>query len=65
MMRSAARLTYNQVADTLGLHEDAAGQLVDATIVSAPKQRNSKAEKRALKEGRIPDGWAEKPAPSA
>src|SRR6185369_7166912 len=38
------------------------GQLVDATIVSAPKQRNSKAEKQALKEGRIPDGWAEKPA---
>jgi IS5 family transposase len=38
------------------------GQLVDATIVSAPKQRNSKAEKQALREGRIPDGWAEKPA---
>ena len=38
------------------------GQLVDATIVSAPKQRNSKAEKQALKEGRIPDGWEEKPA---
>ena len=38
----------------------AAGYL--ATIVSAPKQRNSKAEKRALREGRIPDGWAEKPA---
>jgi transposase, IS5 family len=38
------------------------GQLVDASIVAAPKQRNSKAEKQALKEGRIPDGWAEKPA---
>ena len=38
------------------------GQLVDATIVSAPKQRNSKAEKQAIREGRIPDGWAEKPA---
>ena len=37
------------------------GQLVDASIVAAPKQRNSKAEKQALKEGRIPDGWAEKP----
>src|SRR5262245_36100549 len=32
------------------------GQLVDATIVSAPKQRNSKAEKQALREGRIPEG---------
>ena len=38
------------------------GELVDATIVSAPKQRNTKAEKQALREGRIPDGWAEKPA---
>ena len=38
------------------------GQLVDATIVSAPKQRNGKAEKQALKEGRIPDGWKERPA---
>jgi IS5 family transposase len=38
------------------------GQLVDATIISAPKQRNTKAEKQALKEGRIPDGWEAKPA---
>jgi IS5 family transposase len=38
------------------------GQLVDATIVAAPKQRNSKVEKQALKEGRIPDGWKDKPA---
>jgi transposase, IS5 family len=38
------------------------GQLVDATIVSAPKQRNSKAEKQAIREGRLPDGWADKPA---
>jgi IS5 family transposase len=39
-----------------------AGQLVDASIVAAPKQRNSKAEKQALKEGRIPEGWQDKPA---
>lgn len=38
------------------------GQLVDATIVSAPKQRNTKAEKRALKEGRIPEDWQARPA---
>jgi transposase, IS5 family len=38
------------------------GQLVDATIVAAPKQRNSKAEKQAIKEGRIPEGWKDKPA---
>ena len=39
-----------------------AGQLVDATIVAAPKQRNSKAEKQAIREGRMPEGWQEKPA---
>jgi transposase, IS5 family len=38
------------------------GQLVDASIVAAPKQRNSKAEKQAIKEGRVPNGWQEKPA---
>ncbi len=38
------------------------GQIVDATIVSAPKQRNTEDEKRALREGRIPEAWAAKPA---
>jgi transposase, IS5 family len=38
------------------------GQIVDATIVAAPRQRNTAAEKEAIKAGRIPDGWAEKPA---
>jgi transposase, IS5 family len=39
-----------------------AGQLIDASIVAAPKQRNSKAEKQAIKEGRVPEGWQDKPA---
>jgi transposase, IS5 family len=38
------------------------GQLVDASIVAAPKQRNTKAEKQAIKEGRVPEGWQDKPA---
>jgi IS5 family transposase len=38
------------------------GQIVDATIVAAPKQRNTKTEKQAIKEGRIPEGWKDKPA---
>jgi transposase, IS5 family len=38
------------------------GQLVDASIIAAPKQRNTKAEKQAIKEGRIPEGWQDKPA---
>jgi IS5 family transposase len=38
------------------------GQIVDATIVAAPKQRNTQEEKIAIREGRIPDDWKEKPA---
>jgi len=41
---------------------EANGEIVDSTIVAAPKQRNTNDEKKAIKEGRIPDGWAEKPA---
>jgi IS5 family transposase len=37
------------------------GQIVDATIVAAPKQRNTIEEKKAIKEGRIPEGWKDKP----
>jgi IS5 family transposase len=39
-----------------------AGQLVDATIVGAPKQRTTSAEKQAIKEGRVPEAWRAKPA---
>ena len=38
------------------------GQIVDASIVAAPKQRNTEAEKADIKAGRIPPGWAERPA---
>ena len=38
------------------------GQIVDATIVAAPKQRNTIEEKKAIKEGRVPDDWNDKPA---
>jgi len=38
------------------------GQIVDASIVTAPKQRNTEAEKAAIKAGQIPEGWAERPA---
>lgn len=33
------------------------GQIIDATVVPAPKQRNSKDEKAAIKEGKIPERW--------
>jgi transposase, IS5 family len=38
------------------------GQIVDASLVSAPKQRNTEGEKKAIKEGRIPEEWKAKPA---
>jgi IS5 family transposase len=38
------------------------GQLVDATIIAAPKQRNTRAEKQAIKQGRVPEAWQGQPA---
>jgi transposase, IS5 family len=38
------------------------GQIVDASLIAAPRQRNTQEEKKAIKEGRIPDGWKDKPA---
>jgi transposase, IS5 family len=38
------------------------GQIVDATIVAAPKQRNSNGEKADIKAGKIPPDWTDKPA---
>lgn len=38
------------------------GQIVDATIVAAPKQRNTDAEKADIKAGKVPDTWKDKPA---
>ena len=38
------------------------GQIVDASLIAAPKQRTTQAEKDDIKAGRIPDTWAKKPA---
>ena len=38
------------------------GQIIDATIVSAPKQRNSREENKQIKEeGKTPESWDSKP----
>jgi IS5 family transposase len=37
------------------------GQIIDASIVACPKQRNTDQEKQAIKEGRVPEGWPDKP----
>jgi hypothetical protein len=38
------------------------GQIVDATIMAAPRQHNTETERAALKAGQVPGGRAEKPA---
>ena len=34
-----------------------AGQMIDATFVEVPKQRNSRDENALLKEGKVPEAW--------
>ena len=38
------------------------GQIVDASLVAAPRQRNTDEEKREIKAGRVPKAWKKKPA---
>ena len=38
------------------------GQMVDATIVEVPKQRNTRDENKAIKDGQTPEAWEAKPA---
>ena len=38
------------------------GQIVDATIVPVPKQRNTREENEAIKDGQTPKAWKKKPA---
>jgi IS5 family transposase len=38
------------------------GQIIDATLVAAPRQRNTDGEKSAIKGGEIPEAWKGKPA---
>jgi len=33
------------------------GSIVDATFVDVPRQRNTKAENKEIKEGKVPEGW--------
>lgn len=66
------RLVHAKAIDKLFARFDAAltdrgylamgGQIIDATVVPAPKQRNTEEEKAAIKEGRIPEAWKAKPA---
>jgi IS5 family transposase len=35
------------------------GQIVDASIVPVPRQRNSREENKRIKQGEVPEGWSE------
>ena len=37
------------------------GQIIDATVVEAPRQRNSEDEKRDIKAGKVPEEWKDNP----
>lgn len=38
------------------------GQIIDASIVPAPRQRNSRDDNAKIKAGEMPEGWADRPA---
>ncbi len=38
------------------------GQILDASIVAVPKNRNTRDENKAIKNGDMPEDWADKPA---
>jgi len=37
------------------------GQIIDATLVPVPKQRNTREENAEIKAGRLPNGWDQNP----
>lgn len=39
-----------------------AGQIIDASIVPVPRQRNTREENAAIKGGELPEGWEDNPA---
>jgi len=41
------------------------GQIIDASIIAAPRRRNTREENEAIKQGKMPEGWEEKPAKNA
>lgn len=54
-------IAFNEYLDGCGLHASK-GQIVDASIVEAPRQRNSREENETIKKGETPRQWDEKPA---
>ena len=38
------------------------GQIVDASLIAAPRQRNSREENARIKQGEMPESWKDNPA---
>lgn len=51
---------FNHYLDSQG-YVARKGQIIDATIVPVPKQRNSREENQAIKAGETPEAWKEQP----
>jgi IS5 family transposase len=40
--------------------EASGGQIIDATFVEVPRQRNGRDDNKTIKEGKVPEGWSDK-----
>lgn len=52
--------TFNTVLQTLGVQMNS-GQIIDATFVEAPRQRNKREDNELIKQGAVPIDWRDKP----
>jgi IS5 family transposase len=51
---------FNQALDDQSIFAKT-GQIVDASFVEVPRQRNTREENRQIKQGEIPEAWKQKP----
>jgi transposase, IS5 family len=51
---------FNQALDDQSIFAST-GQIVDASFVEAPRQRNTREENKEIKAGKTPEAWKEKP----
>ena len=49
---------FNDYINELG-YKPKEGQILDATLIPVPKQRNNKEENKKIKEGKVPEEWEE------
>lgn len=52
---------FNSMLHSLGVQLNG-GQIIDATFIAVPIQRNSKQDNASVKEGKTPEDWSEKKA---